>query len=152
MHGLTFESHYALVALSSMARRQESRVLQMREISARENLPAPFLSKILLKLRHAGIIYSRHGRGGGYALARSPFEITVRDVLMACSESPVAFDLTNPAVAQNPALSEGLAKLNTKLDHVLSETSIGELAGLERKTETASPRVTAPAPVTYASV
>ena len=130
MHGLTFESHYALVALTAMARHNSTSVLQMRQISAREHLPAPFLSKILLKLRHAGIVTSRHGRGGGYSLARSPFEITVREVLMACNDSPVAFDLHNPAIASNMPLSSGLQRLNGRLEKALEETTIGELAGI----------------------
>lgn len=141
MHGLTFEAHYALVALVSMARHPNPvrGVLQMKQISAKESLPAPFLSKILLKLRHAGLIFSRHGRGGGYALARSPFEITVRDVLTACREEPVAFDIASACVSANPTLKLGLAKLNAKLEKTLQETTVGDLAGMPRPEELGRP-------------
>lgn len=131
MHSLTFESHYALVALVSLARHPDGSVTQMREISAREGLPAPFLSKILLKLRHAGLVRSRHGRGGGYALARPASHISVRDVLAAFAEAdPLAFDTTLPSVAGNPSLVDGLASLSRKLDNALAQTTIAELAGM----------------------
>lgn len=130
MYGLTFEAHYALAALTSMASRPERSVSRMREISAREGIPAPFLSKILLKLRHAGIIRSRHGRGGGYALARPAFDITVKEVLAACREESLAFDLASPPIASNVALASGLRGINAGIDRVLDGTSIGDLAGI----------------------
>ncbi len=48
-----------------------------------EAVPPPFLAQILQKLRHAGLIVSRRGIQGGYALARPPAEISVLDILMA---------------------------------------------------------------------
>ncbi|MFN7974316.1 MAG: Rrf2 family transcriptional regulator [Acidobacteriota bacterium] len=140
MHGLTFEAHYALVALVSLARHPEGRVKQMREISSREGLPAPFLSKILLKLRHAGIVASRHGRGGGYALSRSAHEITVRDVLIAFGVSgPLTFDLTLPGVTANANIAQGLRTLNYRIEKALQGTSIADLAGLHRSEKAAAP-------------
>ena len=48
-----------------------------------EAVPPPFLAQILQKLRHAGLIVSRRGVQGGYALARPPAEISVLDILVA---------------------------------------------------------------------
>jgi Rrf2 family protein len=54
-----------------------------REIAAREKLPADYVEQILLRLRRAGIVNSTRGARGGYALARTPAEISVRDVINA---------------------------------------------------------------------
>lgn len=43
----------------------------IRDITWRERLPQKFLEAILLKLKSAGILHSRPGRGGGYTLNRS---------------------------------------------------------------------------------
>jgi Rrf2 family protein len=52
-------------------------VMQIKEISQRENIPAKFLEQILLALKNAGMLQSKMGVGGGYYLARSPQEITL---------------------------------------------------------------------------
>ncbi len=45
-------------------------VVQIREISEREKIPAKFLEQILLTLKNAGLLHSKMGVGGGYYLAR----------------------------------------------------------------------------------
>ena len=52
-------------------------VMQIKEISQRENIPAKFLEQILLTLKNAGLLQSKMGVGGGYYLARPPQEITL---------------------------------------------------------------------------
>lgn len=51
-------------------------VLQIREISQHEQIPAKFLEQILLSLKNAGLLHSKMGVGGGYHLAKPPSEIT----------------------------------------------------------------------------
>ena len=46
-------------------------------------MPANFLAQILGKLRTSGLIASRRGNLGGYALARPPEEISLYDIMMA---------------------------------------------------------------------
>jgi Rrf2 family protein len=52
-------------------------------------MPVKFLEQILLSLRHAGLLRSKRGVGGGYALAKPPAEISVLDVIQAL-DGPVA--------------------------------------------------------------
>ncbi len=46
-------------------------------------IPANYLVQILIELKSKGLIQSRRGKAGGYALAKTPREITVGDVLRA---------------------------------------------------------------------
>ena len=55
-------------------------MLQIREISERERIPAKYLEHILLTLKNAGLLHSRMGIGGGYSLARPPAEISLGQV------------------------------------------------------------------------
>lgn len=55
-------------------------VVQIKEISEREKIPAKYLEQILLALKNAGLLHSRMGVGGGYYLARPPGEITLGQI------------------------------------------------------------------------
>jgi Rrf2 family protein len=58
-------------------------------IAGRQDIPVPFLQKILHELRVAGIVGSQRGPDGGHRLARPAAGITVADVLRAV-EGPLA--------------------------------------------------------------
>lgn len=47
------------------------------------------LRRTLAGLRNAGLVRTTKGRGGGWSLARSLDELTLRDVHMALDESPL---------------------------------------------------------------
>ena len=90
------KAEYALRALVAIARQPRSWAIQ--ELSAQENIPIKFLEQILLALRHAGLLSSKRGVGGGYTLLRAPGEITLRDVLRVL-DGPVA---PVPCAAEQP--------------------------------------------------
>ena len=80
------KAEYALRALVAIARQPGPvaggrRSWRIEELSARENIPVKFLEQILLSLRHGGLLTSKRGVGGGYALLRAPAEITVAEVV-----------------------------------------------------------------------
>ncbi len=54
---------------------------QIHELCSQENIPIKFLEQILLALRHAGLLTSKRGVGGGYTLRRNPSEISVGEVI-----------------------------------------------------------------------
>jgi Rrf2 family protein len=90
------KAEYALRALVAIARQPRSWAIQ--ELSTQENIPIKFLEQILLSLRHAGILASKRGVGGGYTLLRAPADITLREVLRVL-DGPVA---PVPCAAENP--------------------------------------------------
>ena len=75
---------YACRVMAELARLHGSGSLaQIEQLAQAEAVPANFLAQILLKLRDHGLITSRRGNHGGYALARSPEEISLHDILLA---------------------------------------------------------------------
>lgn len=76
---LSKKAEYGLRALAAMARGKRSWSIQ--ELSAQENIPVKFLEQILLTLRHAGVLSSRRGVGGGYSFAKPASETTVGEVV-----------------------------------------------------------------------
>jgi Rrf2 family protein len=73
------KAEYALRALVVMAR--ENKSWRIEELSARENIPIKFLEQILLALRHGGLLSSKRGVGGGYALLKPAAEVSLADIV-----------------------------------------------------------------------
>lgn len=81
---LSKRGEYGLRAMISLAETQKNSptgMVQIKEISAREQIPAKFLEQILLALKNAGLVQSKMGVGGGYYLARQPKEITLGQIV-----------------------------------------------------------------------
>ena len=85
-------------------------VVQIKEISEREQIPAKFLEQILLSLKNAGLLHSKMGVGGGYYLAKPPSEITLGQIFRVldgpwrrsnvsarCRMNPAAVPMSRPA-------------------------------------------------------
>lgn len=66
---------YALRALVRLARMPNGDAILGRDLAEIADIPANYLSKILLTLRNAGILTTARGTGGGYRLRKSPDEI-----------------------------------------------------------------------------
>ena len=71
----------AMILLADVQENSPSGMIQIKEISAREGIPAKFLEQILLALKNAGLVHSKMGVGGGYYLARAPKEITFGQIV-----------------------------------------------------------------------
>jgi Rrf2 family transcriptional regulator, iron-sulfur cluster assembly transcription factor len=80
---ITQAGEYGLLALIYLARQPVERLIMADEISKAERVPKTFLSKILQNLSKAGIIRSKQGVNGGFALAKKPGEITVLQAIEA---------------------------------------------------------------------
>lgn len=81
---LSKRGEYGLRAMILMATPDEDGhppIVQIKEISQREKIPAKFLEQILLALKNAGLLHSKMGVGGGYYLARPAKEITLGQIV-----------------------------------------------------------------------
>ena len=72
-----------------LAGHDSGRPVPLPEIAAGEAIPAPFLERILAKLRESGLVKATRGVTGGYQIARAPGEIAVGDVVTAL-EGPLS--------------------------------------------------------------
>ena len=63
----------------------------MGEICQEQKLPRQYMLKIFAALGRAGFVRGNRGRGGGYALARAPGEISILDIIQAI-EGPLALN------------------------------------------------------------
>lgn len=75
-------AEYALRAAVCLARDPKKNESADR-LSEETQIPRRYLHKVLQDLAQAGLVRSQAGPGGGYALARSPEEISILDVVNA---------------------------------------------------------------------
>ncbi len=78
---LSHKSKYALKAMMVLAKEYGHGPVLIADIAQREGIPRKFLEFILLELRNRGILQSRKGKGGGYALGRPPQKVTLGEIL-----------------------------------------------------------------------
>ena len=77
---ISAKTDYALRALLILADAAPA-LVKIDTLSERQGLPRKFVEAILSELRRAGLVLSRRGSDGGYALARPADEITVGAVI-----------------------------------------------------------------------
>jgi Rrf2 family protein len=90
---LSKRGEYGLRAMIRLAEPAEKstvpQMMQIKDISQREQISPKFLEQILLTLKNAGMLHSKMGVGGGYYLARSAGEITLGQIFRVL-DGPVA--------------------------------------------------------------
>lgn len=79
---------YAFRAVLHLSCLPRGQVVEAKLIAEEEHIPMRFLLKIFRLLIQAGIVESYRGINGGYALARTPAEISMLDVIEAI-EGPI---------------------------------------------------------------
>jgi len=65
---------------------------QIQDISRRQQISPRYLEQIFQNLKRAGLLKSKRGPLGGYALSRKPDEITVLEVLNATEQDVLLVD------------------------------------------------------------
>lgn len=83
------QAKYALRALIALAGAKPGEAVLTAEIAARHRIPKKFLEQILLNLKRHGLVRSKRGSQGGYALLKPSSEITFLQVLRAI-DGPIA--------------------------------------------------------------
>ena len=89
---LSTKSRYGLRALFDIAYNCNGMPAQIQDISRRQQISPRYLEQIFQNLKRAGILKSKRGPQGGYALAKKPDEITVLDIVKATEQDVLMVD------------------------------------------------------------
>jgi Rrf2 family protein len=81
----TTKTEYGLVCLIYMAKNAELKFdpITIKELVEAEQFSQTYTEKIMQSLRQSGIVNALHGNHGGYVLARTPQEITLKEIVEA---------------------------------------------------------------------
>jgi Rrf2 family protein len=131
---ITTLAEYGVICALHLAKRVGEGPVTGRDIAAREQLPMDYVEQILIRLRRAGLVKSTRGAHGGYALARTPQEISVRDVIAAselqtfdlhCVSHPVHEDRCS--ASHNCSIRPVWVMLQQRIDSVLESVRLSDL-------------------------
>src|SRR5574341_2189026 len=79
---------YGIRGVLYLAQQNDGKVNMLSAIAKAQEVAPRFLAKIFQALAKAGVVKSHRGAKGGFSLARSASEITIKDVIEAI-EGPI---------------------------------------------------------------
>ncbi len=121
---------YAVRSLTYMSRHPVG-WFSMKEISENQHIPLNYLAKIMRRLVNKGLLRSMVGPDGGYALRKSPGEISLREVYEAVEGEFRMIDCMDKGAIC--ALHESCPqisvwdKLQVSMVRILEDTKLGDM-------------------------
>jgi Rrf2 family protein len=131
---LTTRGRYSVKALLDLSLQPGYGPTSVQSIAQRQALPAPYLEKLLIAMRQAGLVVSVRGAQGGYRLAKKPGQIFVGDILAAVGESITEDSNTAITEAIDALRSRSINPIDfgTNCEQVWSSTRQGSEATSEQ--------------------
>lgn len=81
MFDVSTKVDYSLLIMLVLAKKNA--IVALSDIATANNISQKYLSQLMSSLKQAGLVVSREGKGGGYSLAKTPAEISIRDIVEA---------------------------------------------------------------------
>ena len=113
---LSTKGMYGLSAMYQLFLSKSNKPLQIKEISARAEIPQNYLEQLLILLRQAGLVTSVRGAYGGYLLAKNAQDILIKDILIALEGNLVVTD----GEVKDPVLRLFYEESNIKIQEIFN--------------------------------
>jgi len=126
---LTARGHYSVKALLDLSLQPKNSPVSVKVIATRQDIPAPYLEKILIEMRRAGLVKSVRGSIGGYQLAREPKQISLGEILEAVGETIIQLPnfTPEPSQAEDWVTDCLWRRLHQKLKEALYSITLADL-------------------------
>ncbi|MBF2063965.1 MAG: Rrf2 family transcriptional regulator [Calothrix sp. C42_A2020_038] len=125
---LTTRGHYSVKALLDLSLLRPNTSASVKAIASRQDIPAPYLEKLLIEMRRAGLVKSIRGSVGGYLLAKSPAQISIGEILEAVGENIAHLpQQSQPTQAEDWVTLTLWQRLNQKLKEALYSITLADL-------------------------
>ena len=125
------KGRYGLRVLLDIALHRESGAVALSDIARRQAISQKYLWQVINPLKAAGFLNATRGSRGGYALARLPKDISIRDIvsvlegpvcMVACVKDPESCDRSVSCVAR-----EAWIEIESKLNDAMQEITLNDL-------------------------
>lgn len=113
---LSTKGMYGLSAMYQLFLSKSIKPLQIKEISARAEIPQNYLEQLLILLRQAGLVNSVRGAYGGYLLAKNAQDILIKDILIALEGNLVVTE----GEVKDPVLRIFYEESNAKIQEIFN--------------------------------
>ncbi len=132
---ITRQAGYAIRAVVYLSHPSVDGRVPTGVIAEAEDIPQPFLTKVISQLSTAGLVITSRGMGGGVMLARSPEEITLLNVIEAV-DGPILIShcllrSNTCAIESYCAVHDTWANIQARLVQDLESVTMEELARMQ---------------------
>lgn len=134
---LSTKTQYGIRAMLELTMNDSGRPLSIKQIAERQGVPEPYLEQLMRQLKKSGLVVSTRGAQGGYALARTPDQISVGGIIRVLEGSlaPVSC-LEEDHVCQNSdrcAMHLLYGRISRGITGVLESITLMDMAADQRK-------------------
>ncbi len=134
---ISTKGRYGTRALLEVALSQDDGLVQLKYIAEKQEIPLPYLERIIAPLVKAGFLASTRGPLGGIALGKDPSEIRISEVVEALEGSiaPVACvdDPSTCPRADSCATCDLWAEVKEAMEEVLDAVTLNDLVERQKK-------------------
>lgn len=121
---LSLKVEYACQVLAQLGYSVNTKELpHIEELAKAESIPSNYLVQILNELRTAGLIRSRRGKQGGYALAHDPGEISLH-MIMEAVEGNVLIHSNSSSGASSERVAAVWDEVSGRFEALLKEYTV----------------------------
>lgn len=141
---LSKRGEYGIRSMLYMAKNSRpGELVQLKQIAAKENIPVKYLEQILLALRHAGLLHSRMGIGGGYYLAKPAESISLGQIVRTLDGplapvncvSQMAYEPCDCPDEQTCSLRLAMLDVRNSISNVLDNTSLDDVVSRSSRSD-----------------
>ena len=106
---LSTRARYGTRLMLELALNFDKGTIFLKDIAEREEISEKYLSQLVIPLRASGLISSSRGAHGGYRLAKSPSQITLKEIVQTL-EGGISF----VECVKNPSVCPRVSKCATR--------------------------------------
>lgn len=123
---LSTKSQHAVTAMIDLALNDNVRTITLAEISKNQGISLSYLEQLFAKMRKAELVSGVRGPGGGYRLARKPYEITIAQIINSIDDKNKSFPIESDG---SPYVSHSMWKiLSHKIYEYLNQMTLADYA------------------------
>lgn len=126
---LSTKSQHAVTAMIDLALNDNVRTITLSEISKNQGISLSYLEQLFAKMRKAELVSGVRGPGGGYRLARKPYEITIAQIVNSIDEARKVFPTDSN---EKPYVSHSMWKvLSLKINEFLNQMTLADFTNTQ---------------------
>lgn len=141
---ITYKGDYAMKILLDLALNYKKGLIQIKDISQRQDIPLKYLGQIILALKGAGYVRSKRGHYGGVELAKHPASIKLGEVIRLTdgTTAPIScVSCTEPSkcdFARNCPFKSVWAEVRNSINKIVDHTTLEDMVNRYHKTAKSS--------------
>ena len=134
---LSTRSRYGTRLMLELALNFSKGTIFLKDIAEKEEISEKYLSHLVIPLKASGLISSSRGAHGGYMLAKSPSQITLKEIVQTLEGNISCVEcVKNPHVCSRfskCATRSIWEKLDEKISNELSSITLEDLANSQKE-------------------